>query len=259
MKNSLNILAIGDIVGRTGRNVLASMLQGIIDQYRIDFIIANGENAAGGRSITEAIFRDLLSLGVHAVTMGNHIWDNKDVYNFIDNEPALIRPANYPEGVPGIGHSIFQCRGFSICVINLMGRVHMDPLDCPFRAFDAIYSQVKDEADIIIVDFHGEATSEKQAFGWYVDGRASAVFGTHTHVQTADERILKAGTAYISDAGMTGSFDSVIGIEKKASIERFLKQIRPRYEVATGSPGINAVFFEIDSQGKALQIERIVR
>ncbi|HOO71182.1 MAG TPA: TIGR00282 family metallophosphoesterase [Spirochaetota bacterium] len=253
----MKILAIGDIVGRTGRNVLQSRIQGLIDQYRIELVIANGENAAGGRSITQSIARDFYSCGVNVITSGNHIWDNKDIYGFINDEVALLRPANYPQGVPGKGYFLSTFKGVSVCVINLLGRVHMEPVDCPFRTFDAIYEIIKDRSDIIVVDFHGEATSEKRAFGWYVDGRASVVFGTHTHVQTADEEILPGGTGFITDIGMTGSFDSVIGMEKRQSIEKFLTQIRPRYEVATGNPGINAVIFDVDKNGKTHAIMRI--
>ena len=253
----MKILAIGDIVGRTGRNVLQSRIQGIIDQYRIELVIANGENAAGGRSITQSIARDFYSCGVNVITSGNHIWDNKDIYGFINDEAALLRPANYPQGVPGKGYYLNTYKGVSVCVINLLGRVHMEPVDCPFRIFDTIYETIKDKSDIIIVDFHGEATSEKRAFGWYVDGRASVVFGTHTHVQTADEEILPGGTGFITDIGMTGSFDSVIGMEKRQSIEKFLTQIRPRYEVASGNPGINAAIFDVDKNGKTQGITRI--
>jgi len=253
----VKILAIGDIVGRTGRNVLQSRIQGLIDQYRIELVIANGENAAGGRSITQSIARDFYSCGVNVITSGNHIWDNKDIYGFINDEVALLRPANYPQGVPGKGYFLSTFKGVSVCVINLLGRVHMEPVDCPFRTFDAIYEIIKDRSDIIVVDFHGEATSEKRAFGWYVDGRASVVFGSHTHVQTADEEILPGGTGFITDIGMTGSFDSVIGMEKRQSIEKFLTQIRPRYEVATGNPGINAVIFDVDKNGKTHAIMRI--
>ncbi|HRZ25379.1 MAG TPA: TIGR00282 family metallophosphoesterase [Spirochaetota bacterium] len=257
MKQAVKILAIGDIVGRSGRNVLHSRLQGLIDQHRLDFVIANGENAAGGRSITQAIARDFFSSGVNVITSGNHIWDNKDIYGLINDEPALLRPANYPRGVPGNGYYLGSFKGISICVINLLGRVHMEPVDCPFRAFDSIYGKISGSADIIIVDFHAEATSEKKAFGWYVDGRASAVFGTHTHVQTADEEVLPGGTGYITDVGMTGAFDSVIGMDKRQSIDKFLTQIRPRYEVASGNPGMNAVILEIDRSGKTLGITRI--
>ena len=257
MKTSLNILTIGDIMGRPGRTVLANKLQGLIDRYRVDVVIANGENAAGGRSITPPIVKDFLSMGIDVITSGNHIWDNKDVYSIIDEQPALLRPANYPDGVRGKGYTVLSRKGFTLCVINLMGRVHMEPLNCPFRTFDDIYDKIRDSVDIILVDLHAEATSEKQAFGWYVDGRASAVFGTHTHVQTADETILDKGTGYISDLGMTGAFKSVIGMEIKGSIDKFLTQVRTRYTVASENPGINAVLFTIDKSGVTLNIERV--
>ncbi|MCU0847837.1 MAG: TIGR00282 family metallophosphoesterase [Spirochaetes bacterium] len=257
MKNSLKILAIGDIVGRAGREVLLSRLQGILDQHRIDFVIANGENSAGGFSITPEITQELLRAGVNVITSGNHIWDNKDIFSIIDSEPSLLRPANYPEGVKGKGYCISGKTGISICVINLQGRTNMEPIDCPFRKFDQIYEKIKDESDIIVVDFHAETTSEKRAFGWYVDGRASVMFGTHTHVQTADEEILPGGTGYITDIGMTGAFDSVIGMDKNVSINRFINQIRVRYEPAMGNPKINGVMFTVNKKGITEQIVRM--
>jgi len=258
MADTIKILAIGDIVGRTGRDILQSRLQGLIDRYRVDLVIANGENAAGGKSITGKITHNLLAMGVDVITTGNHIWDKKDVLEVIDNEPCLLRPANFPPGVMGKGHCVVNRRGYRVAVINLQGRVHMVPLDCPFRAFDLLYNEMKDNADVIIVDFHAEATSEKKALGWYADGRASLVFGTHTHVQTADEAILPRGTGYITDIGMTGSFDSVIGMSREASIERFLTQIRTANEVARDNPGINGIMVTINRSGKTEEIERLV-
>jgi hypothetical protein len=258
MAESLNILAIGDIMGRPGRNILKSRLQGLKDIHRVDFVIANGENVSGGRSITPQNFAELSALGIHVFTSGNHIWDNKEVYTIIDREPGLLRPANYPEGVAGKGFCIKTMKGVRICVINLLGRLFLQSVDCPFRAFDRIYEQVKELSDIIVVDFHAEATSEKRAFGWYVDGRASFVFGTHTHVQTADEEILERGTGYITDAGMTGAFDSVIGMNKHMAIDRFLRQINEKKEMAVNNPKINAVLAKIGIDGRTSEITRIV-
>lgn len=254
----MKILCIGDIVGRTGRNVLNSRLQGLIDIHKIDYVIANGENAAGGASITPVIVSELLSMGVNFITTGNHVWDNADVLKIIDEDSHIIRPANYPDGNPGKGYYIHKCRGINICIINLQGRVHMAPLDCPFRKFDEIYETVSKKSDIIIVDFHAEATSEKKAFGWYVDGRASCVYGTHTHVQTSDETILPKGTGYITDIGMTGSFDSVIGIEKEDSIMKFITQAKVKYRVAKGDPGINGIIVIINREGKTEHISRLI-
>lgn len=258
MKEKIRILAVGDVIGRPGRDILNTRLQGIIDTQRIDFVIVNGENSAGGRSITQEIAREFFSTGVNVITTGNHIWDNSDIYGFIASEPNLLRPANYPDGAKGNGYCLKQYQGHNICVINLMGRTHMLPVDCPFRKFDQIYSEVKDKAEIIIVDFHAEATSEKRAMGWYCDGRASFVFGTHTHVQTADEEIFPGGTGYITDIGMTGPFDSVIGMEKGPAIDRFLYQVKVKVEVASGNPKINGAIFTVAKNGRTLEINRLI-
>jgi metallophosphoesterase (TIGR00282 family) len=258
MKNTLKILAIGDVVGRPGRQVLKDKLQGIIDTHRIDMIIVNGENAAGGKSITPDIAQEFFSVGIDVITTGNHVWDNSEVLKILDSEPALLRPANYPAGVKGHGYHIVERKGFRICVINLQGRLFMEPIDCPFQKFDILYPIVKEKADIIIVDFHAEATSEKRAFGWHVDGRASAVFGTHTHVMTADEEILPKGTGFITDIGMTGSFNSVIGVNKENSVRRFLTFTRVKFEVAEGNCKVNAAVFEFNKEGKTESVVRII-
>ena len=257
MTKSLKVLAIGDVVGRPGRDILAAKLQGIIDSARIDFVIVNGENAAGGYSITQEIVQEFLKLGINVITTGNHIWDNNDVYSIIDSEDRLLRPANFHPGLPGKGYFVNSVKGIKICVINLMGRSQMQPIDCPFRVFDSIYDEFKNKIDIFIVDFHAETTSEKRAFGWYVDGRASFVYGTHTHVQTADEEILTNGTAYITDIGMTGGFDSVIGMDKQSSIQRFIYRTKVKYDVASGNPKVNAVICFFDESKKAYKISRI--
>ncbi len=257
MKQTVTILAIGDIVGKPGRNVLTGRLQGMIDQYRIDFVIANGENSAAGLSITAATVKELLGSGVDVITTGNHIWNDSDILSIIDDEQSLIRPANYPPGTPGFGYTVRQLKNLKICVINLIGRTFMQPLDCPFRKFDEIYGEAGAGSDIIIVDFHAESTSEKKALGWYVDGRASALFGTHTHVQTADETILEKGTGYITDVGMTGSFDSVIGMRKELSIEKFVRQNKVRFKTAEKDCRINGIVFEIGKNGRTESLRRI--
>ncbi len=253
----LKILAVGDIVGRTGRSILGTKLQGIVDRERIDFVIVNGENSAGGFSMTPELTREIFSFGANVITSGNHIWGNSDILQIINSEPNLLRPGNFPDGVAGHGYCTVTVKGVRISVINLMGRVLMGPLDCPFKKFDEIYEKVKPVSDIIIVDFHAEATSEKQAFGWYVDGRATAVFGTHTHVQTADERILPGGTGYITDIGMTGAMDSVIGMKKEKSIQFFVTQTRVKYEPATENPGLNGIIISIGSDGRTSSITRV--
>jgi metallophosphoesterase (TIGR00282 family) len=257
MKDSINILAIGDIVGRPGRDILKNRLQGLRDIHRADFIIANGENTSGGRSVTHENFIELKTMGIDLVTSGNHIWDRKESFPLIEREMDLIRPANYPSGAPGAGWRIKNAAGINVCVVNLIGRVYLQPTDCPFKKFDEIYEEVKEKSDVIVVDFHAEATSEKRAFGWYVDGRASLVFGTHTHVQTADEEILPKGTGYITDIGMTGAFDSVIGMDKFQSIDKFITQIGGKKDVATGDPRINAVLVKVLKNGKTESIKRI--
>jgi 2',3'-cyclic-nucleotide 2'-phosphodiesterase len=254
----MKILAVGDVVGRPGRQILKDKLQGIIDTHRVGMVIVNGENAAGGKSITPDIAQEFLTAGVDVITSGNHIWDNSEVLKIIDSEPALLRPANYPAGLRGHGYHIIERKGFRVCVINLQGRLFMEPIDCPFRKFDSLYSELKEKADIFIVDLHAEATSEKRAFGWHVDGRATMVFGTHTHVMTADEEILPGGTGFITDIGMTGSFNSVIGINKENSVKRFLTFTRVKFEVAEGNCKLNGVVFEVNREGRTEGITRII-
>lgn len=251
----MRILFIGDIVGKPGRDILRQQLRNIQDKFKIDFTIANGENAAGGAGINKKIFEEISNYGVDVVTMGNHVWDKKEIISFIDSEPRLIRPANYPPLVPGKGFNIFSVhKEVKIAVINLSGRVYLPSLDCPFQTIDQIYHQVKELTPHIIVDFHGEATSEKQAMGWYLDGRASAVLGTHTHVQTADARILNRGTGYITDVGMTGPRDSVLGVDKDLVIKKFTTQMPVRFEVARGDIQFNAVILELNNKGQTISI-----
>jgi len=253
----LNVLIIGDLVGRPGRNALKQYLHDKSQDF--DFIMVNGENAAGGKGITQEIVYELYNSSVDFITLGNHTWDKKEILQFIDRDLNLIRPANYPPGTPGKGSKVITLRNKQkIGIINLSGRVFLHNLDCPFRAADTIIKEMREETPIIIIDFHAEATSEKIAFGWYMDGQVSAVVGTHTHVQTADERILPQGTAYISDIGMTGPRNSVLGMDKDVIIRKFLTQMPMRFDVAKGEVLFCAVALKIDeSTGKCMDIQRI--
>lgn len=254
----MKVLFIGDIVGKTGRLAVKSLLPMIVNKYKIDLILANGENAAGGFGIIEKVALELFGYGIHILTSGNHIWDKKESIPYIGKESRIIRPLNYPSGVPGLGSTTYTVKNKKVGLINLSGRVFMSNMDCPFRVGLSEINRLREETKIIIIDFHAEATSEKIAFGYYVDGKVSAVIGTHTHVQTADERILPGGTAYITDVGMTGPVDSVIGIEKEQIIERFLLQMPKKFEVAKGPGILSAVVIEIDdSSGKANAIQRL--
>jgi metallophosphoesterase (TIGR00282 family) len=255
----LNILFIADIVGRPGRWAVSQVLPDLKKTHQIDFTIANVENAAGGFGLTKEIARKIHSYGVDCLTSGNHIWDRKDIYTYLNEDWRILRPVNYPPNVPGKGTGIYESKnGQKIGVINLQGKVYIKEIDCPFRSMDMILKSVQEQTNIIIVDIHAEATSEKIALGWYLDGRVSAVLGSHTHVQTADETILPNGTAYITDAGMTGAHDSVIGVTKEDAIARFLTQIPRRFTVAKGDVKFSGVLVEIDtSTGKAQSIQRI--
>lgn len=253
------LLFIGDIVGKPGRTAINRELHRLVDQYRIDLVIANGENAAGGFGITPDTANELFKQGIHLLTSGNHIWDKKETARHLEEEIRLLRPANYPPGSAGSGSVVLETSGgVKVGVLNLEGRVYMKNLDCPFRVADAELEQLKQQTPIILVDIHAEATSEKAALGWYLDGRISAIVGTHTHVQTADERILPGGTAYISDVGMTGSFDSVIGVDKNQAIQRFLTQQSVKFDLPRKNIRLNAVVITVETaSGKAVQIERI--
>ena len=254
----MKVLFIGDIVGSSGRDIVKDLLPQIKIENKVDVVIANGENAAGGNGLTERVANELFDNGVDFITLGNHAWDKKDILDFIDNEERIIRPANYPPGTPGKGHRIFTKHGIKLAIANLQGRIYMQPLECPFRVMDNILLQLADQVKIIIVDIHAEATSEKMAMGYYLDGRVSAVLGTHTHIQTADDKILPKGTGYITDVGMTGPYESILGVKKENIIARFLTQIPNRFEVATGTSQLNAVLVEIDDDtGKTIKIERL--
>lgn len=255
----MNLLFIGDVVGSPGRKMLAKYLPLLKKKYNPTVTIVNGENAAGGRGITEKIYKSLLEAGAQVVTMGNHTWDHREIFDFIDDAQCLIRPANLPDNNPGRGYTIVTVNDVQIAVINLIGRTFLPPTDCPFRKADELLEIVKNITPIIIVDFHGEATSEKQAMGWYLDGRVSAVVGTHTHVQTADNRILPNGTAYITDVGMTGPYDGVLGIDKEIVINRFLTNMPARFEVAKGREQLNGVVVTVDEKtGLAKKIDKIM-
>jgi len=256
----LKILFIGDIVGRPGRQLVRDVMPRLVDRHMIDLVVANGENAAAGFGLTPDVVSELFDTGVDVLTTGNHVWDKRDGYICLEQEPAVLRPANYPAEVPGHGVGVFKtAAGLPVAVVNLEGRVFMSGLDCPFRKADAILKDLGAQQRIILIDFHAEATSEKGALAAYLDGRVSAVVGTHTHVQTADERVLPGGTAFISDAGMTGARDSVIGIRKELSIQRFLTQMPVRYEIAKNDPVLCGVVITIDeSSGKATRIERVM-
>ncbi len=246
----MRILFVGDIVGRSGRIAAVERVPQLVRDWKLDLVVANGENSAGGFGITEAIYRELIEAGVDAVTLGNHAWDQKETLVFIERAPRLIRPLNYPVGTPGRGAAMIEAKnGGRALVINAMGRIYMDPLDDPFAALDRELTAcaLGKGADAIVVDFHGEATSEKQAMGFFCDGRASLVVGTHTHVPTADQRVLPGGTAFVSDVGMTGDFDSVIGMTKDEPLQRFLRRVpTARFEPATGPATLCAVALETD-------------
>ncbi|PWB81037.1 MAG: TIGR00282 family metallophosphoesterase [Candidatus Methylomirabilota bacterium] len=256
----MRILFIGDVIGKPGREIVASMLPRLIDEQTVDLVIANGENLAGGFGVTRAVAEEMFALGIDLMTSGNHVWDKKEVEEYIAKEERLLRPANYPEPAPGRGSLVLDRGGCIVGVLNLQGRAFMPTLDCPFRAGDREIARLRRETALIFVDFHGEATAEKQAFAWYVDGRVSAVIGSHTHVQTADERILPGGTAFLTDVGMTGGFDSVIGMNVEAPIARFLSGLPKQFRPATGAPRLCGVVMEIDERdGRSIAIRRIQR
>jgi metallophosphoesterase (TIGR00282 family) len=255
----MRILFIGDVFGKPGRRVLREHLRGLLQEHGIEFCIANVENAAGGFGITPDIADELLKSEIDLLTSGNHVWDKKEILRYISEQPRLLRPQNYPPDTPGTGIYVGHTPGgVRIGVLNIQGRVFMPPLDCPFRVGDEAVNLLRKQAKVILVDFHGEASSEKQAFAWHMDGRVSAVVGTHTHVQTADERILPKGTAYITDVGMTGPYDSVIGSVPALALERFLRQMPNRLEPATGNAKLCGVVIDIDDTvGRARSIVRI--
>lgn len=257
MPGNIGILFLGDVIGRPGRRILKRHLPRLEAQYAPTLVVANGENAAGGIGITEKVGRELLSC-VHVLTSGNHIWDKKEALDYMEREPRLLRPANYPPQNPGRGTFVFEPeKGPKIGVLNLQGRVFMEPIDCPFRVADSEIEALKAATPIVVVDFHAEATSEKQALAWYLDGRVTAVVGTHTHVPTADERVLPQGTAYITDVGMIGAHDSVIGIRKDQALKRFLTSRPQRFEPGKDGAVFTGVFITVEAEtGRALEVKK---
>ena len=256
----MNILTVGDIVGNCGVNKLKAELQDIKNKYSIDFVIVNGENAAEGMGLTIKNFKDIISAGADCITMGNHTWGKKEIFQIID-EPQLLRPINYPEGVCGKGYNIYSCKDKTIAVINAMGRAEINvQTENPFLQVKKVVDEIKNKVDIIFLDFHAEATAEKQAMGFFIDGEITAMFGTHTHVQTADEKILEKGTGYITDIGMTGPKNSVLGMDKDAALKRFLTALPEKYKIAEGETMLNGCIFKLDDNtNKVIQIERIVK
>jgi metallophosphoesterase (TIGR00282 family) len=254
----MKVLFIGDIMGEPGRRAIARTLHKVVAQHAVDLVIGNGENVAGGFGITPELAHELYEMGLAVITTGNHAWDKKEILDFFRQEPRLLRPANYPDGVPGRGSIVVETPGGErLGVLQVMGRAYMPTLDCPFQVARREVARLKTETRAIIVDMHAEATSEKMAMGHFLDGDVAAVVGTHTHVQTADEQILPKGTAYITDIGMTGPIHSVIGIKKEIAIEKFLTGMPRRFEVASGPAVLSAVLLELDGAvGKAISIQR---
>ena len=258
MSRPVTVLCVGDVFGEPGRKALQTLLPRLRKQYEVDLAVVNVENAAAGFGVTPLIARTFLDQGVDVMTSGNHIWDRKEVIGYIVKENLLLRPANYPPGTPGTGSVVVKAGPHKVAVLNMMGRVFLPHLDCPFRKADEEIARLRQDTPIIIVDMHTEATSEAQAMGWYLDGRVSAVVGTHRHVQTADERLLPQGTAFITDLGMTGPVDSVIGVEPALAISRFLTQMPNKFEPAKGPAALHGAVIRIDPDtGRALSIERL--
>lgn len=256
----MRVLMIGDIVGKTGRRMVAEHVRRLRHQYAIDLVVANGENAAGGNGLTHDVLDELLSAGIDVLTSGNHIFDKKEIFQFIDDVPTLLRPLNLPPGTPGHGYVVVSPGGVPVLVANVAGRAFMPfQYDDPFRAIDSVIHAMAGEIGVVLVDFHAETTSEKVAMGWYLDGRASVVVGTHTHVQTADERILPHGTAYLTDLGMTGPADSVIGVKTELVLQKLTSQMPVRFDTAQGRGQFGALMVDIDEQsGKSTAIERFL-
>lgn len=254
----MKLLFVGDVVGGIGRRTLASLLPGIRDAHQPDFVVVNGENSAGGVGVTQKTARELLELGADAITLGNHAFRHREVYDFLDSEPRIVRPANYPKGSPGRGHTVVERDGMRLGVVNLSGLVFLQAVRSPFAEVDAALAELRGKADAVLVDMHGEATSEKVAMGWHVDGRVTACVGTHTHVPTADGRVLPGGTAYITDVGMTGPRGGVIGVKREQALERFLTLTNVRFETSDEDPWLNAVLIDADGDGRATAIEQLL-
>jgi metallophosphoesterase (TIGR00282 family) len=254
----VKLLFVGDVVGGPGRRALEALLPGLKEEHAPDFVVVNGENAAGGVGITERIARGFLGLGVDAITLGNHAFRHTEVFDYLDREERIVRPANYPKGDPGRGHTVVEANGMRLAVVNLSGTVFLDAARSPFAEIDAVLADLRGRADHVLVDMHAEATSEKVAMGWYLDGRVTACVGTHTHVPTADARVLPGGTAYVTDVGMTGPRTSVIGVERDQAVRRFLTHTPVKFETAQGDPWLNAVLIEAGDDGSARSIEQLL-
>jgi metallophosphoesterase (TIGR00282 family) len=255
----MRILFLGDVIGKAGRRAVCALLPRLVDSQRLDLVIANCENVAGVAGVDPKGAGELLRAGVHVLTSGNHVWREKSIVEFIENEPRLLRPANFPPMVPGCGWLVCETAdGTPVAVLNLIGRVFMDSVDCPFRLAEDLLPQLQARARVIVVDMHGEATSEKAAMGWALAGKVSAVLGSHTHVQTADERILAGGTAYVTDVGMCGPVDSVIGVKPELAVRRFIDHMPVKFEVATGPVSVQGVIVHVDAvDGHAIAIQRV--
>ncbi len=256
----MKILFIGDVVSSPGRDMVKQYLPQLKAKHKPNITIINGENSAGGKGITEKIYREFLEVGASAITLGNHTWHNKDIFEFIDSAKYLVRPGNFPEGNPGVGIIFLKLNDIEVAVISLQGRTFLPSIDCPFRKADELVEEAKKRTPFVFVDFHAEATSEKHAMGWYLDGRVSAVVGTHTHVQTADERVLASGTAYITDVGMTGPYDGILGVERDAVLKKFITELPVRFEVVKeGRNQLNGVIIDLDTKtGLSKSIKRIL-
>jgi 2',3'-cyclic-nucleotide 2'-phosphodiesterase len=254
----VKLLFVGDIVASIGRRTLASLLPGLRERHAPDFVVVNGENAAGGVGITEATARELLDLGVDAITLGNHAYRHQEVYDFLDRDPRIVRPANFPMSAPGRGHTVVEKDGVRLGVLNLSGLVFVEAARSPFAEADARLAELKGKVDHVLVDFHAEATSEKVALGWHLDGRVTACVGTHTHVPTADARVLPGGTAYVTDVGMTGPRGGVIGVRREQALQRFLTMVPTKFETSDEDPWLNAVAIEAGPDGRATAIEQVL-
>ena len=254
----MRLLFVGDVVGGPGRRALEALLPGLRERHRPDFVVVNGENVAGGIGITEKTARQIYAAGADAITLGNHVWKHSEVYGYLDTEERIVRPANYPKGNPGRGHTVVEKDGLRLGVVNLSGQVFLEAARSPFAEVDAILAELRGRITHVLVDFHAEATSEKVAMGWHLDGRVTACVGTHTHVPTADARVLPGGTAYITDVGMTGPHGGVIGAEREPSVRRFVTQMPTKLGTAAEDPALNAVLIEGDEDGRARSIEQML-
>jgi metallophosphoesterase (TIGR00282 family) len=255
---AVRILFVGDLVGRPGRETFAALIPGLRERHRPDFVVVNGENSAGGLGITERVALELLEGGADAITLGNHAYRHEDVYEFLDRDERIVRPVNYPKGNPGRGWTVVERDGTRLGVVNLSGIVFIEAARSPFPEIDAVLAELRGQADHVLVDFHAEATSEKIAMGWHLDGRVTACVGTHTHVPTADARVLPGGTAYISDVGMTGARGGVIGVKRDQALRRFRTQLPVKFETSDEDPWLNAVLIDADDAGRAVSIEQLL-